>query len=309
MTEKSLLSHPNPARTYSEAIEKYEAFKQQDIEGVDARCFSELMTHNQKVAQAIVFFHGYTNCPSQFHLLSEKFYQMGYNVLNARAPYHGLADRLTDEIARLTAKDLVAFTDRFVDVATGLGERVTMAGISMGGVLSAWAGQYRSDVDQAVIIAPSFGFKAIPKPLTKTFMKLATRLPNFFVWWDPRYKDKLEPTHAYPRYSTRALAQIMRLGFAVRNEARQSKPEAGRILSITNAADLAVSNPIFYELVEDWQNAGAQNIQTYEFPSSLGMYFHDIIDPGQSYQKVDEIYPVLIDLITTGEVQVSEPAS
>jgi carboxylesterase len=247
--------------------------------------------------------HGYTNCPRQFQQLSQIFFEQGYNVLNARIPYHGYADRLTDEIAKLKAGELAAFTDETTDIAQGLGKHVTLAGISAGGVLVAWAAQYRADVDLAVMIAPSFAFKLIPRPITKLTMKLLMMLPNFFIWWDPRVKDKLEPTHAYPRYSTHALGEITALGDLVRAEARQSNPQAGKVLLVTNAADLAVSNAVANDLIADWQKSGAENIDTYEFSSDLEMYFHDIIDPGQSYQKVDFIYPVLIDLITKGDGQ------
>lgn len=117
------------------------------------------MTHGQPVERVIVLVHGYTNCPQQFHELGQRFYYLGYNVLIAPLPYHGLADRLTDEQAELKAEELVAYADEVVDIAHGLGKRVIMAGISGGGVTTAWAAQNRSDLDLAVIISPAFGYQ------------------------------------------------------------------------------------------------------------------------------------------------------
>ena len=59
-------------------------------------------------------------------------------------------DRLTDEQSQLTADDLAAYADRVLDIAHGLGRQVVMAGISAGGVTTAWAAQYRSDLDVQV---------------------------------------------------------------------------------------------------------------------------------------------------------------
>jgi carboxylesterase len=53
------------------------------------------------------------------------------------------------------------------------------------------------------------------------------------------------------------------------------------------------------EVVKRWQKNGA-NIETYEFPSSLGLA-HDLIDPEQPNQPIDIVYPKLIDLITDQE--------
>ncbi|MEZ4769589.1 MAG: hypothetical protein R2844_14305 [Caldilineales bacterium] len=41
-------------------------------------------------------------------------------------------------------------------------------------------------------------------------------------------------------------------------------------------------------------------VETYQFPAQLGLP-HDVIDPNQTEQKVDEVYPVLVELITGTE--------
>jgi carboxylesterase len=183
-----------------------------------------------------------------------------------------------------------------VDIADGLGEQITMVGISGGGVTTAWAAQHRKEINLAVIISPAFGYKAIPTWTTAPTMNVVLTLPDTFSWWDETLKENELPTHAYPRYSKHALAQILRLGFAVQSEAGQQAPAATKILVITNANDTSVNNELTAKVVSAWARSGA-NIATYEFPTSLG-YAHDLIDPSQPYQSIDTIYPQLIELIT-----------
>jgi carboxylesterase len=183
-----------------------------------------------------------------------------------------------------------------VDIAHGLGEQVVMLGISAGGVTTAWAAQNRSDLDMAVVISPAFGFKQIPTPLTAPVMNLLSVLPETFVWWDPSLQANYGLSHTYPRYSRHALTQIMRLGFAVQKQARRAPPAAHTLLIITNANDDSVNNTLTQEIIKTWRQDGA-NISTYEFEASLGL-LHDLIDPEQPGQRIDIVYPQLIDLIT-----------
>jgi carboxylesterase len=213
-------------------------------------------------------------------------------------PYHGLADVLTIDQAKLTADDLATHVTEAVDIAQGLGEQVIVAGISTGGVLTAWAAQNRSDVTRGVLIAPVFGLYAIPAPLLTPTTNLFLTLPNFFLWQDDELKANVpNPPQVYPQNSTRALSQILRLGFTVRSQAGQSPPAASAILIVTNANDDAVDNQITSEVVAGWRKDGFEQLQTYEFEADLRLD-HDLIDPAHPKQKVDLVYPVLIDLMT-----------
>lgn len=62
----------------------------------------------------ILLVHGYTNCPAQFGKLGRQFYDLGYNVLIAPLPHHGLADRLNDEQGQLSARELTAYADEMM---------------------------------------------------------------------------------------------------------------------------------------------------------------------------------------------------
>ncbi|MDQ4076137.1 MAG: lysophospholipase [Chloroflexota bacterium] len=293
----TLSIEPHPAATYMEAVERIRVLQSRDTSKVNPISRTKWMTHGQKVERVVVFFHGLTSSPQQFAELGARFYKLGYNVLIPRVPHHGLWERLTVAQAKLTAEELVELAKEAVDIAQGAGEHVTVVGFSMGGVMSAWAAQNRADVDLAVVISPGFGARVIPASLTSLVVRLALRLPNLFLWWDPRYREKLPgPEHAYPRFSTHAVAQTLRLGLMVLEQAQYSKPAAQSILVISVPNELAVSNVATQKILEAWRQHGKQSLYTYEFDSNLGI-IHDLIDPDQVSQKVDVIYPILVELI------------
>ncbi len=122
-------------------------------------------------------------------------------------------------------------------------------------------------------------------------------LPNFFQWWDPDLQAAGGLPNTYPRYSTRALAQILRLGFAAQARAQRSAPAARSILVITNDNDDSVDNAATDAVVRDWQSHGAHDLRTFTFNANLKLG-HDLIDPARPGQRTDIVYPQLIDLIT-----------
>jgi alpha-beta hydrolase superfamily lysophospholipase len=291
-----LSSRPHPVKNYAQSVRRIEELKAREPSGMNPLGRLKFMTHQKKVARAIVFVHGYTNSPQQFVMLGERFYNLGYNVLIAPLPHHGLADRLNAEQAKLTAEELVRYGDMVVDIARGLGQQVVMAGLSGGGNVTAWAAQCRKDLDLAVVISPVFGYRQIPERFTVPVGNIFLVAPNIFRWWEPKLEERGAVPHCYPRFSTRAVAQMLRLGFAVQARVRREAPAARKILVITNANDQAVQQKPIAQLVSNWRKHGA-NLQTYEFDKRLGLH-HDLIDPAQSFARVDLVYPRLIELIT-----------
>src|SRR5260370_15282853 len=134
----------------------------------------------------------------QFAALAETFYQRGFNTLTVLMPHHGLADRLTDEHRRLTAEELVAYADQMVDIARGLGEHVTLLGLSGGAVVAAWAAQTRADLDLAVVMAPNFGFQPVPRRATRLAANLVLLAPDGALWGNPMERAHGRPPPVYP---------------------------------------------------------------------------------------------------------------
>jgi carboxylesterase len=293
-------SSPQPYKEFKDARLRIDEIrrKENDRGDLSAGGRSVLLHHNRKVKDAIVFLHGFTSAPQQFRNLGEKFYRAGCNVFIPRQPCHGYSDTSMLALQNYNARVMVDFTSQVIDIAHGLGERVTIIGLSGGGTMAAWAGQNRGDVFHAGSIAPSLGAGFIPAPLTKIFTKLLLLLPNFYMWWDPVQKENnpLTEEYQYPGYPIHALGEVLRLGFAVENSAQRSAPHAGKVTMVSNANDVSVSNPRTEQLVSAWKSKGDQ-ITHFQFPKDLGLA-HDFITPTREGFRADIVYPTLLELFT-----------
>ena len=294
-----LESHPAPVRSFEEAVGCVKSMQDRDNEDLawDV-CITKLLDHGKPTEHVIVLLHGFTTCPEQFHELGKQYYKAGYNVFIPRMPYHGLADRMTDALLYLTAEELAAFGDRVLDIAHGLGKKVTMMGISGSGTLVCWLAQNRADVDFAFSIAPLLGLAFIPTAFTNLFERIALMLPNFFLWWDPRTKDKNPYSiyYAYPRYPFRALVEILRLAMNVRAQAGKYPPLAGNIVVVINQAEPAVSNREIVKLMKLWRKHGRSDVGEYYFEKDMKLP-HDIITPGTPDLPIQAIHPRLIGAV------------
>lgn len=281
---------------YERGMQIANEIKALDGPNVNPVCHTRLYTHGHQTERSVVLLHGFTNCPQQFDALGQHFYELGWNVFIPRYPRHGYSDRLTNSIAELRLEHLIAVANRSADAGAGLGKHLTVAGLSLGAILTGHLAQTRSDVERAVLIAPMFGLRPVPGPGLKAVTKLAQVLPNFYIWWNRRLKDRIGPAHGYPRFSTKAYAALFEAGDAVVNAARKSAPRAGSIAVITNAAEPRLDNRFTYRLVESWRRHGA-TVSTYEFPASDHLP-HDLIDPANTEQNTELVYPVVIRHIT-----------
>ncbi|HEX9562170.1 MAG TPA: alpha/beta fold hydrolase [Candidatus Dormibacteraeota bacterium] len=280
---------------YEAGIEIAASLKNLDGPNVNPACHTRLYTHGRRTERSLVLLHGFTNCPQQFDELGKYFYGLGWNVLIPRYPRHGYRDRLTTSIAELRSEQLFALANRAAEAGAGLGERLTVAGLSLGGTLTGMLAQEREGVERAVLIAPMLGLQRIPGPAHPVLAELAYVLPNVWVWWDSRLKDKLEPPYGYPRFSTHAYAALFKTATRVLKAARVGAPKAGSISVITNANEPGLENRFTYELVERWRRHGAA-VSTFEFPTSERLP-HDIIDPANPAQNTSLVYPVVIETI------------
>ena len=257
--------------------------------------------HDAPTDQVFVLLHGLTNSPGQFDKLGRILFERGHNVVIPRTPGHGDANLMTDALSVFTAKAMLDYANLAISLSRPLGRKLTVAGLSINGTTTAWVAQNRSDVDRAVLLAPFFSPRGLPQWANRPLSQLLIRMPNAFLWWDPVHKDQVSGSvHAYPRFSTRSIGQTMRLGVEVFSEAGKSPPACGSILFVTSAADIAANNAVASRLASIWRNSRPGVVETYEFPASEKVP-HDFIDPGQSDQRVDIVYPRLIEMLETGK--------
>ena len=282
--------------TYKAGMQVATELQALDGPNVNPACHTRLYTHGRRTEHALLLLHGFTNCPQQFDALGRHFHEMGWNVLIPRYPRHGHSDRLSTAIAELRAQHLIAVADRSAEAASGLGERLTVAGLSLGGILAGHLAQNRDGVERAVLIAPMFGLRPIPAPALAALAHAAKALPNFYIWWNNEQKQNLGPPHGYPRFATRGYAAVFDTGAGVIKAARTSAPRARHISVITNASEPRLDNRFTYGLVDAWRTHGA-NVTAFEFPASDRLP-HDLIDPANPVQNTEVAYPVVIRAIT-----------
>lgn len=288
---------PDARPTYAEALARFAQLQAVDGPEVNPVCHSQLLIHGQMTERVIVLLHGMTNCPQQFCELGPIFFDQGYNVLIPRLPRNGLADRNTTELKNTTVAELLAFGNQTLAIATGLGQHVTVLGISASGVLAAWLAQFRPEVDAAVVIAPALGIvKDIPvvnAPANWLTKQICLRLPNLMT-------QRIQPFTAGPPqgyfgFATRALGEVIRLGDRVMTAARHTPPAARAITVVLNGGENAINNKLTRKLIQRWTTHGAK-VTTYTFPAADHL-IHDIIDPAQPAQQTAITYPVLEQLV------------
>jgi pimeloyl-ACP methyl ester carboxylesterase len=291
------MSSSTTTSSYADSMERITDLQRREV--ADARinpaCYSISLEHGHATPRAVVFLHGITSSPFQFRQLGEFFFSRGYNVLIPRMPRHGYLDRLTDDPARLTRTELQAYAADAVDIGRGLAEHLTIAGLSVGGVLAAWCAQTRSDVELAVPIAPAFAPYGVPFSLVPLLARLAGTVPNLMMWWDPIKRQKVGPPCSYPRFSTHAMAESFLLGLDVYRAASDHSPVARSILTVANPLERSVNNQATRAVVRRWR-AHTSNVRDFTFGRQVGR-LHDIIGPYQPEARTDYVYPILFDLI------------
>ena len=292
---KSLQSHPNPAVDYAEAVSRFQRIQKTEGPELNPVCRSILLTHGIRTERAVVFFHGYTNCPQQFNELGHIFYDLGYNVLIPRLPRHGVADREVENLSPLKAEELRDCADTSVDIACGLGQKVYVAGLSAGGTLSAWIAQNRTEVNRAVLIAPALGFSRHEGTrLQKGIALLLPLLPDIRTDWFSVDPDA--PDHVYPGFSSRALGQLLRVSAATFAGALERAPRVQDVALVTSKSDEAVSDLLAWQLIGLWRSKGLKKFAAVDFPKKMKIE-HDMIDPAQKNQQTEIVYPVIISLL------------
>ena len=285
-----------PARDRDEAIERFgELVRIDQAEDIDPLCASLLLDHGHKTERSIVLYHGYTNCPLQLAMLGDLLFEAGYNVLIPRVPRQGLRDKMTDEISLLRSEELAEFTAQTVDIAAGLGERLTVFGFSGGGTLASYAAHEMDAVSEAVLVAPLVGVRIVPNAAVRAVYRTIGIAPERYMWWNPIERgDGPYSPRAYPRFSTRSLSAYLRLSLGLYDAAPARATDLERAVMILNENDLAVDNGYADEFVETVLGPRCGYIETMVLPRQMGLH-HDWLDPlGADGDRLERGYAPLL---------------
>ncbi len=297
---------PAPSTPYDAAIARFERIREQEALEPELGEPSQLLAHERPTPKAFVLIHGLTASPPQVAAIADRLFERGANVFIPRLPRHGYADRMSRALADLEAAELTAFGADVASIGAGLGERVTIAGFSVGGLIAMWIAQHYP-FDRAVAIAPFFGTRWVPHRLAPNVMRAVLALPNAFLWWNPILRERHGPSHGYPRFATHAVARVYSLVFELFEDARRQAPATPNILFVLNASEMTVHNRNVRRLAHAWRTRGSANVAVHVLrglPPS-----HDIVEPLGSPRLARRVLPTIVALLDPEPTPSSPPAT
>ena len=259
---------------------------------VDPRNGSAWWLGDAVVPRAVVLLHGLSNGPLQYQRLAPQLHARGHAVIVPRLPHHGYRDRMTDALAELRASEMEETALRAVGLAALCGERVVVAGISIGATLGGWLAA-RVGLHRAVAVAPFCGIREVPGALNDGLGALLRTSPNVFSWWDPRAKQRQPPAHGYPRFATRSIGASLELSTDLTGAPRAPR-RARRVALVLNGHDPIVNNP---HARRRFRALRARGVEVDEIVWRDVPHIHDLIEPQIPQARPDLIYPRLIELL------------
>ena len=286
-----LRAHPAPAQSYAAAVALAEAQQRIDDSVAVPMGRSILLTHGHRTAKAVVLLHGFTDSPRQFADLADSLFAQGDNVYVPRLPHHAELGGDVSRLAGVTAEGLRDFADAATNVGAGLGDSVTVVGLSAGGTVAAWIGQNRRDVQRVVLIAPAFQVTHVPSFFERALVNLGSRGPNV------THRSAATQPDLDPGIATKGVAQVFRLGIAVRRSASDLPSSTREAIVLVNAHDGTVKSAPTFDLARDWSHNGAA-VRVYEFPDSLNLP-HNVMEAAHRGGNASAVYPTLT-AITNG---------
>jgi hypothetical protein len=297
--------NPQPSGSFEESLRMFDSLQEKESQlPLGEAGPSRLFHHGRKTDRAFVLMHGLTNCPEQFVPLAKQLHAAGYNVILPRARLAGFKDRLNGEQGQQTAQDLIDQAAIGLDIAAGLGDHVTLVGLSGSAVAATWTAQNRDGIDDLMVMAPFFSMHGKPAGLIDTVAVILSWLPNFYLWWDPVKKDAIPgPAYAYPRFGTRCMADSIQLSRNIRSHLQERPLRSKRAIFVTTAIDEGANNEVTASIVDSLSRQnGSTEIIAHEFPAAQAIP-HDMIDPAQPGANTPLVYKTVLDLLKV------EPAS
>jgi len=285
---KGLTPEPNPAASYEDAIARFEEVVAGEKEDVKASGKSILMTHGGPTEDVYVLIHGVTNAPREFEEFGKTLYDDGANVLLMRMPHHGMESGDIHELSALTPQELREYADTATDIAAGLGENITVIGLSGGGTVAAWMAQNREEVDRAILLSPFIGILQVPSFLDPFVTNLLAHLPEIVI----PDQGEAEREWVYMGFDSHGTDAFLRLGQFVIKQAEKEPPQADQILVLTTASDDVADNHWAKKLADLWTAHGAE-VSVHEFPKSDKVP-HASIDPSAGEHARNLVYGAMM---------------
>jgi carboxylesterase len=282
--------------TYEDAQERIKRFLERDRAAhVGELGRTLIFDHGRRTAQATLLLHGLSASPRQFLAVAQALHERGHNVFVPRLPRHGHRNRLSEALGLLSAAQLEACAHDALAITRGLGERVTVAGFSLGGLLSAYLAQHEP-VDRVVAVSPFLGIAVIPNVLRLPVARWLLSRPNRFFWWDPFLRERQLPEHGYPRFASHAVAHGLTLAHEIMEASSKEGPRAREVVLVVNTRDSTINKRAIVKLGARWSRYKPQAVQLHRL-TGMPPFVHDIIEPKRFPAVAQRVLPVLVELI------------
>lgn len=304
VTDPELSPHPRPADSYDDAVDRIRAIAAAEATlDLQPEGHSIALLAEGRTGEAVVIFHGYTTVPEQFRLIGEAYRAAGYNVWIPRLPFHGATDRMTEEFSRLTATGLRDFADQSVDIGAGLGDRLTVVGLSGGGSLALWSGFERTEVDHTVLISPLLHPMGYQEWQARPIVRALRLSPvDSYAWWSEDLRERNVQGYDYPRYSLKGIAALLSLAHWVEDQGLA--PVNSSVTLIRNNGDTKLDGAFNERLVTSL--VPAERRVVHRIPADAGL-LHDLVahEPhSENYARLTESYRHLAEAL---ELPIPDP--
>ena len=294
-------TRPHPAQDATEARSRFGELARLDRAIPDATR-TRLFEPEGGAETTIVIWHGFTNAPPQFVAVAELLQARGYRVMLPRMPHHGQADLLNRDLEHLTAAELVSQVDACIDIAAGFGGQVWVVGLSAGATLAAWAAATRDEVRRLVLAAPLVAPKGFPLPLVRSFVRFPRIVPRFYMWWDPRVKDKLgHSPYAYPGFPVPGVMPFLHLSEALFDHSVEAGHRLERVVLVSNPGDFAIRRDAARDLASGVFGGRADYLGEANVDGDL-KWMHDFVDPwSPGAGTTEQVVAILSAALGVGE--------
>ncbi len=144
---------------HADSFENYLREKEQNVS--HKQHLPYILSHGHKTQVSVLFIHGIFSSPFYFRQVAESFYKKGYNVVTILLPGHWGKDIY--DMKSTTSNSWSAEADRGYEFARTLGDRVILAGHSLGGLLSIEQAIKRpaSEVVGVFLMSPALAIKPV----------------------------------------------------------------------------------------------------------------------------------------------------
>ncbi|QNJ22155.1 putative carboxylesterase [Synechococcus sp. MIT S9220] len=161
----------------------------------------------------VVLLHGYTGAPAELFLLAEALHAQGFGVEAPLLVGHGTC---LEDLMPVQPHQWLEQVDGVVDRLLDQGQRVVVAGLSLGSILAIQAGMRRPRVEAVIAYSPpivSGDPRALIAPLLSLLLPSVPRPADDFV--DPATAERL---WKYPRWPSRCSVRVLGLIAATRRQ-------------------------------------------------------------------------------------------